>query len=118
MRPNFSILVVLGAFLVLSIVSVPVSFSIHELTAGPAWAQEQPPASPPANPPAPTNPPAPASPPASPPSVHVDVHTDGDASWIVDPFWLVVGGIGLLAILALLVAAGRSSTEGPTIIKT
>jgi hypothetical protein len=118
MRPRSSTLVVLGAFLVLSIVSVPVSLAIYELTTGPAWAQQQPPASPPANEPSPAEPPAPANPPASPPSVHVDVSTDHDSGWIVDPFWLVVGGIGLLAILALLLAAGRSSTEGPTVIKT
>ena len=115
MRPRSSLFVVFGAFLLLSILSVPVSLSIDGLTAGPAWAQEQP-SNPPANPPAPSNPPAPANPPAA-PNVHVDVHVD--SSWIVVPFWLVVGGIGLLAILALLVAAGRSSTtEGPTVITT
>jgi hypothetical protein len=103
--------VVFGAFLVLAILSVPVSLSIGGLSTGVAWAQEQPPANPPANPPAPTKP-------AAPPAVHVDVHTDENTSWIVDPFWLIVGGIGLLAILALLVAAGRTSTEGTTVIKT
>jgi hypothetical protein len=111
MRPKSSVLVIFGAFLVLSILSVPVSLSIDGLTSGPAWAQEQPPATPPADPPAPANPPAS-------PNVQVEV-SETDSDWIVDPFWLVVGGIGLLAILALLVAAGRSSTtEGPTVIKT
>jgi hypothetical protein len=112
MRPRSTVLVVFGAFLVLSILSVPVGLSLDGLTSGPAWAQEQPPANPPADPPAPANPPAPA------PNIEVEVQ-ETDSSWIVDPFWLVVGGIGLLAILALLVAAGRSSTtEGPTVIKT
>ena len=117
MRPRTPLFVVFGAFLLLSLLSVPVGLSNDSLTTGTAWAQEQPPANPPANPPAPSNPPAPANPPANPTSVQVDIH-ETDSSWIVDPFWLVVGGIGLLAILALLVAAGRSSTEGPTVIKT
>lgn len=45
--------------------------------------------------------------------IDVDIDTDGDAWW-ANPVWIGIGVVGLLALIAIIVAASRGGT---TVVK-
>jgi len=53
-----------------------------------------------------------------PPDVDVTIEHQ-DSGWVVSPLWVAVGAIGLVALVALLVAVARGGSQGPatTIVK-
>jgi hypothetical protein len=55
---------------------------------------------------------------AKPADVEVTVENQSDGGWPVSPLWLAIGGVALVALIALVVAASRGSS-GPatTIVK-
>jgi hypothetical protein len=52
-----------------------------------------------------------------PSDVDVTVHHDNGNSWAVSPTWMAIGGIALLALIALVVAASRRGGPATTIVK-
>ena len=52
-----------------------------------------------------------------PSDVDVTVHHDNGNGWVVSPTWMAIGGIALLALIALVIAASRRGGPATTIVK-
>lgn len=50
------------------------------------------------------------------PDVDVDITHDSGPNWTVSPVWLAIGGVAVVVVLALIMAASRGS-GGTTVVK-
>jgi hypothetical protein len=52
-----------------------------------------------------------------PSDVDVTVHHDNGNGWVISPTWMAIGGIAVLALIALVVGASRRGGPATTIVK-